>query len=85
MDIIIYLLCLVSASIEEPRLVSDVLSQSVIYTPQAAVVVRHQEYRADPIGAYQCDLALLLEACDDRAFDNLASSLQQMKTSVGAE
>ncbi len=55
---------------EEPRRVSD--------------VVRHPEYRADPIGAYQCDLALLLEACDDRAFDDLASSLQQMKT-TGAE
>jgi len=34
---------------------------------------------------YQCDLALLLEAYDDRAFDDLASSLQQMKTTTGAE
>jgi hypothetical protein len=34
---------------------------------------------------YQCDLALLLEACDDRAFDDLASSLQQMKTTTGAK
>ena len=54
-------------------------------TVQAAVVVRHPEYRAGLIGAYQCDLALLLEVCDDRAFDNLASSLQQMKTTTGAE
>ena len=42
----------------------------------------YPEYRADPIGAYQCDLALLLEACDDRAFDDLASNLQQMKTTT---
>jgi len=34
---------------------------------------------------YQYDLALLLEACDDKAFNDLASSLQQMKTTVGAE
>ena len=35
--------------------------------------------RADPIFVYQYDLALLLEDCDDRAIDDLASILHRLK------
>jgi hypothetical protein len=41
------------------------------------VVIRHPEHRAYPICTHQCDLALLLKACDDRVVDDLESSLQQ--------
>ena len=61
---------------EEPQRVSDVLSQSIIYSKIVQHrLLSHPEYKADPIGAYQRGLALLLKACHDRAFEDLASSL----------
>jgi hypothetical protein len=63
----------------------SVMSCLSLSSTQAVVVVRHPEYRVDPIGPYQCDIPLLFEACDNRAFDDIASRLQQMKTTTGAE